>query len=862
MKTFGWLVLVAVTVPAYLLAQISGQVKDFKSGQFLKNAEVFIDNTLVHVTTDDKGYFMLEGLQPGIYRVGCAAHGRETTYQTVRLEKQEKYLLFLLKKDAGKKLTDKSLTAEVLKAIVSQNNIIPGWNERFITKTAQFKYIDEENGRRIYGKFEADNLALGYQVTGHVISYTKEQLLYLLQFYQMKGTEEEQKLWEKNRFITYQYGVNHFLESILQNTYHLNGYKITDEHGNAVSPENFLTTGFSGQTNSLNLKGKLNVTMGTIEEGYESWIEADGRIVFSDVGQILNSDSVRIGGVFNEKSLSFQLPNEYTPSVEKKIFLLEPYFEKAYLHLDKPYYLPGDTIWFKAYMNYNHLSLIESLSTVLHVELIEQHEGGRILFEKKLKIDDGEAWGEFVIPQSYSSDYLAIRAYTNWQRNYGDDQFFLKYLPIIKRSSNHIGERSELQTNNLVQLKFDKRQYKPRERISFSIRVNNELNQQVSAWMSVSVTDMSMVRLLNDSVVIVKTHTIKPPPATTRINYPLERGLTVSGQFFNEAGKPTMVSLTMMGDQLKQVFKFDTDPYGKFSMAGLEFYDSMPVRYSATLGKKLLYTGKLVFDQRNAAPLKLSWPAPVRNLERADFKIDKNTTLLNEVIIQAKRIAEEKREVNKPIIFRPFGEPDYIMEGSQLNYGAVNVIEMMRGKIPGLIINLNGIDYEIRFARAASFGQALSPLILIDDQPVGGSAQMALLSINPADVAAIEVTTRLNSLYGSTGANGVIAVYTKGGGLRGTFEEYESVKRIKLNGFATPAKFYGVNHKAYFIPPNSDFRTTLYWNPSVISSTRTGSDLVSFFASDSPGPYLITIEGVTAEGKPFRAEQLLEIAPD
>jgi len=844
-----------------LYGQISGQVRDFKTGKFLKGATVFIDNSLNKSTTDEKGYFILEGLLPGTYRVGCALPGYEATYQTVRVEKSEKYLLFIIKKDAGKKLTDKLLTAEIQSTVISKNTIIPAWNGQCRVKSFQFKYLDEPGGRRIFGKLELENYALGYRITCYVLHYSATHPVYLLLFDLLKGLEEEEKIWEQNRFIAYQYGTNNFLESVLQNTYHINGYKIYDENGSPVSPENFLTIGFSGEPNKLALNGRLKITMGTGEESYESWLEADGQVVFSDVGQVLNKDSVRIDGVFDEKGLSFRLPAEYTPAADKKIFRLEPYFEKAYLHLDKPYYLPGDTVWFKAYMNYNHLGLIESLSTVLHVELIGQQEGGRILYEKQLKIEDGEAWGEFVIPQTYSADYLAIRAYTNWQRNYGDDQFFIKYLPVIQRTTNVIGERRALLTNDRVRLVFDKQNYKPRDRISFSIRVINESGQPVSAWTSVSVTDVSMVRLLNDTLTITRAHRILPIPETTRINHYLERGLTLSGQFLDEAGKPAAVSLTMMSQRLNPTaFNFTTDLHGKFSIAGLEFYDSIPIRYSATLGKKVLYNSKLVIDKRQPAPLRLSWPAPFTNLERADFKIDKNTTVLKEVIIQAKRIAEEKEKQDKPVYFRPFGEPDHILTGKQLNYAAPNVIEMMRGRIPGITISFNGTNYVIRSTRSGSFTLGLDLLILVDDQPVGGT--QALLSINPIDVAAIEVTTRLNALYGSTGANGVIAVYTKGGGLRGRFEEYESVKTLMVNGFATPAKFYGVNHTAHFIPPNSDFRTTLYWNPSVISSTRTGADLVTFFASDSTGPYLVTIEGVTAEGKAFRAEELIKLTPE
>ena len=46
--------------------------------------------------------------------------------------------------------------------------------------------------------------------------------------------------------------------------------------------------------------------------------------------------------------------------------------EKAYLHLDKPYYVTGDTLWFKAYLTEGSLHLADSASNLLYVDLIEQ----------------------------------------------------------------------------------------------------------------------------------------------------------------------------------------------------------------------------------------------------------------------------------------------------------------------------------------------------------------------------------------------------------------------------------------------------------------------------------------------------------
>ena len=44
--------------------------------------------------------------------------------------------------------------------------------------------------------------------------------------------------------------------------------------------------------------------------------------------------------------------------------------EKAYLHLDKPYYAVGDTIWFKAYVTVD-LHIPTPLSKVAYVDLTD-----------------------------------------------------------------------------------------------------------------------------------------------------------------------------------------------------------------------------------------------------------------------------------------------------------------------------------------------------------------------------------------------------------------------------------------------------------------------------------------------------------
>lgn len=853
------LVILAFILPLNVaLAQLSGQVIDSKTRKPIVGAEVFINRSQIKTLTDKNGYFVIEGLQVGTFTVGCYLKGYKTSLKTISIKAGENVLYFGLEKEMGKVLKDQQLKSDILSSLLYKHNLLPTWYDQCLLAKSNLMNEGPDSGTNVYGSLDFENRALGYKIKCHLLGFKNNSPEYALQFYPIKGDENEQKVWDDNRFLAYQFTVNNFLESLLLNALTPNKYTVLNNSNTPISLDNQLLMGNSGEKNHLLLNQKILIRHTINELTYESWLEAEDKISFTDEGMILNPDSVTLGGIYSENNITILLPREYTPSLNKKEFKLNEYFEKAYLHTDKPYYFPGDTLWFKAYMNYETPFLIESLSKVLYVDLLSKNNGGQIIASRILKIDDGEAWGEFLLPDMLTSDYLALRAYTNWQRNYTDPQIFQKFFPLIKRSQNILNARNEIKTNERVIINFDKKTYTLRDNVQFSVSVVNGQNSLVSAWMSVSVTDRSMVRLLNDSITIDSAFSIRPMQETTKLVFPIEKGINLGGQYVNARNKASMVTLTLISNGFQQAFEFDTDIYGKFAITGLDLPASAIVQWKAKEGKYILEGGKIIPEEKSKLSINFEWPETYTSVERADFKIDKNTTLLNEVIIQGRRLADEQKKSAEKPIFRPYGAPQYFVNVDQ-SVTYVNLIEMLRGKVPGLTITSSGSDYQMRFNRAASLTGSTTPAVIIDDRPSAGSATQTLLTINPNDVAAIEVTARLVPMLGDLGANGVIFVYTKSGGLRGKFEDATELNTLKINGYSPSANFYGINHKKSFIPPNSDFRTTLFWDPVVISSVRNGNDIVSFYASDSTGPYLITIEGVTVEGKPFRTEQLIEI---
>lgn len=104
--------------------------------------------------------------------------------------------------------------------------------------------------------------------------------------------------------------------------------------------------------------------------------------------------------------------------------------EKAYLHLDKPYYVSGDTLWFKAYLTESSLHLADSASNLLYVDLIEQRSGKNAGL-RRVHMSGGTGRGEIVLTDSIAPGAYTIRAYTNWMRNFDDAFFFQKNIYVF-----------------------------------------------------------------------------------------------------------------------------------------------------------------------------------------------------------------------------------------------------------------------------------------------------------------------------------------------------------------------------------------------------------------------------------------------
>lgn len=84
--------------------------------------------------------------------------------------------------------------------------------------------------------------------------------------------------------------------------------------------------------------------------------------------------------------------------------------EKIDLHIDKYFYVAGDTIWFKAYIVNAEENALSGLSKIVYVDLIDAKDSIRQTL--KLPVESGLSWGSFSLTDTIKQGRYRICAYT------------------------------------------------------------------------------------------------------------------------------------------------------------------------------------------------------------------------------------------------------------------------------------------------------------------------------------------------------------------------------------------------------------------------------------------------------------------
>ena len=103
--------------------------------------------------------------------------------------------------------------------------------------------------------------------------------------------------------------------------------------------------------------------------------------------------------------------------------------EKLFLHLDRPVYLSGETMWFSVYAADGTTARPLPLSSVAYVEVLDTRH--QPVLQGKVALREATGQGSFVLPAALPAGRYTVRAYTSWMRNFSPDSYFQTAVTVV-----------------------------------------------------------------------------------------------------------------------------------------------------------------------------------------------------------------------------------------------------------------------------------------------------------------------------------------------------------------------------------------------------------------------------------------------
>lgn len=335
------------------------------------------------------------------------------------------------------------------------------------------------------------------------------------------------------------------------------------------------------------------------------------------------------------------------------------------------------------------------------------------------------------------------------------------------------------------------------------------------------------------------------------LNFKPEKTLQISGKVLNNKKPVEEGNVTIFSSSAGLfIIQAKTDKEGRFEVDSLLFPDSTKFVVQARTIKNRKFV-EIIMDDNGYPTTATSYQNGDLNYninssmitylknnktqyeELLKYGLVSKTILLDEVkVVQKAKVLEHSTNLNGP------GNADRVVTEEQLQ-NAPTLEIALQGMTAGLIFQ-NGVPYFTR-----NMG---TPIQIVLD---GMYVEPDLLSaIVPQDVASVEIlkTPSYTAIYGSYGVGGVIVINTKRGGGNSVVNVYTPglINYMPL-GYFKPKEFYVPVYDTDEAQPMADLRSTIYWNPYIITDSL-GSASMKFFNADGSGNYKVVLEGMDLNG--------------
>ena len=343
----------------------------------------------------------------------------------------------------------------------------------------------------------------------------------------------------------------------------------------------------------------------------------------------------------------------------------------------------------------------------------------------------------------------------------------------------------------------------------------------------------------------------------------------VYGMESGRAGGPELLNVIMKGkDSSSSVYFIPIQKDGTFDAPLSIFFDTARVYYNFNDKNKTGFVGQVQLGNGllrkepgstiriDQMPVFQVWSDSIglarMNLflqEQEKLRRSMATATLEEVVVKAK-IKDPIKVLDEKYASGLFSGGDaYSFDLANDNMpGALNVLSYLQGKVAGLQISGSGAQMSMSW-RGGTPSLYLNEMITNVDM---------VQSIPITDIAYIKVMRPPFFGSGGGGADGAIAIYTKkGGDVQRNDPNKKGMESTILAGYSKFKEFYNpvyTKEPAY----EADTRSTLYWNPYILTNKKTPRFRVEFYNNDFSKKLLVVLEGINSEGRMTRTVRYLE----
>ena len=343
----------------------------------------------------------------------------------------------------------------------------------------------------------------------------------------------------------------------------------------------------------------------------------------------------------------------------------------------------------------------------------------------------------------------------------------------------------------------------------------------------------------------------------------------VFGHAFNRRNAQNINLILLAKDSTKQLLSLPIDKNGEFLQKGVVFFDTVKAYYQFNKDEKLtdMATVKITNGLFSNYPKKLtngynfnlSLPNYLEDtanllttsnilaqIDRAEKRAKSHQLAEVTVHTKVKRSVDILDEKYATGMFTGGDAYQFDIINDKFAKSSPDVLWYLETRVGGLQVTGDNINPRVTWHGAR-------PEFFLDEQRVRVEE---LRSVTMDQVAYIKVFHP--PFFGSfgNGAGGAIVVYLR----KGEDEQFiagHGMGYAVIDGYTKYREFYSPDYstnQAF----ETDTRTTLYWNPYVLTNAASKTFKVEFYNNDISKSFRVIIEGINSDGKLTRVEKVIE----